>query len=131
MSLRDGARRIRADGATLVRALRDPHTPRSAKAVALLVVAYVLMPFDLIPDWRPIVGLLDDLAVVTVGLWAIVRLIPKDQLADHRARAEAGLDLPRQRARPLAFALMALVAFTLLAWWAFGWIAALWGTPPS
>lgn len=125
MSLRDGARRIRADLATIVRAVRDPHAPRAAKAVALFAIAYVLFPYDLVPDWRPLVGFLDDLAIVVLCLWLIARLIPAEQMADHRARVEAGMDLPRGRARPLAGALMALVAFTLLAWWAYGWIVAL------
>ncbi|WP_372422688.1 YkvA family protein [Salinarimonas chemoclinalis] len=124
MSLRDGARRIRADVATLVRAVRDPHAPRAAKLLAVLIVLYVVSPFDLVPDWRALTGLADDLLVVAGGLAAIARLIPPEQLADHRARVEAGgPPLPRGRARPLAGAVMWLVALTALAWWGFGWVA--------
>ncbi|MGP9819124.1 YkvA family protein [Salinarimonas sp. NSM] len=124
MSLRDGARRIRADVVTLVRAVRDPHTPRTAKALAVLIVLYVASPFDLVPDWHAVIGLADDLVVVVAGLAGLHRLIPPEQLADHRARVEAGRPpLPRGRARPLAGAVMWLVALTALAWWGFGWIA--------
>ncbi|MGJ3265259.1 MAG: YkvA family protein [Salinarimonas sp.] len=124
MSLRDGARRIRADLSTLARAVRDPHAPRSAKVLAVVILLYVVSPFDLVPDWRALTGLGDDLLVVVGGLAGLHRLIPPEQLADHRARVEAGRPpLPRGRARPLAGAVMWLVALTALAWWGFGWIA--------
>ncbi|WP_029029761.1 YkvA family protein [Salinarimonas rosea] len=124
MSLRDGARRIRADLATLARAVRDPHAPRSAKFLAAAIVLYIVSPLDLVPDWNAVTGLGDDLLVVVGGLAGLHRLIPPEQLADHRARVEAGRPpLPRGRARPLAGAVMWLVALTALAWWGFGWIA--------
>lgn len=124
MSLRDGARRIRADIVTLARAVRDPHAPRSAKALAATLVLYVLSPVDLVPDWRAVTGLLDDVVVVGSGLFVLQKLIPPDMLADHRARVEAGRPpLPRGRARPLVGALMWIVALTALVWWGFGWLA--------
>ena len=124
MSLRDGARRIRADLVTLARALRDPHAPRTAKALAVAIVLYVVSPVDLEPDWHALTGLADDLLVVAGGLLLLHRLIPPEQLADHRARVEAGKPpLPRGRARPLVGAAMWLVALTALAWWGWGWVA--------
>jgi uncharacterized membrane protein YkvA (DUF1232 family) len=124
VSLRDGARRIRADLVTLARAVRDPHAPRTAKLVAVGIVLYVVSPLDLVPDWNALTGLGDDLLVVVGGLALLHRLIPPEQLADHRARVEAGKPpLPRGRARPLAGAVMWLVALTALAWWGWGWVA--------
>jgi len=126
VSLRNGARRIRADLVTLAKAVRDPHAPRAAKLVAALIVLYVVSPLDLVPDWNALTGLADDLVVIVAGLAVLHRLIPPAQLADHRARVEAGKPpLPRGRVRPLAGALMWLVALTALAWWSYGWVATL------
>ena len=69
-------------------AARDPRVPWHAKAVALFVTAYAFSPIDLIPDFIPVLGYLDDLIIVPMGLWLAIRLIPPDILAEHRAAAE-------------------------------------------
>jgi len=69
-------------------AARDPRVPWHAKAVALFVTAYAFSPIDLIPDFIPVLGYLDDLIIVPIGLWLAIRLIPPDILAEHRAAAE-------------------------------------------
>ncbi len=85
------AREIKRDVHALYLAARDPRVPWYAKAVALAVAAYALSPIDLIPDFIPVVGYLDDLIIVPLGIVLAVRLIPADILAEHRATAiEAG-----------------------------------------
>lgn len=80
------AKALKRETAALVTALEDPRTPRLARALALLVVAYALSPIDLIPDALPVVGLLDDLVLLPPGLWLVLRLIPAEVLAEARER---------------------------------------------
>ncbi len=68
--------------------LKDPRTPRTAKYLLAAAVGYVLSPLDLIPDWIPILGQLDDLIVVAILVWLAVKLIPKEIVQDCRLRAE-------------------------------------------
>ena len=75
-------------------AARDPRVPWHAKAVALFVTAYAFSPIDLIPDFVPILGYLDDLVIVPIGLWLAIRLIPPDILREHRAAAERAAKEP-------------------------------------
>lgn len=81
---------LKADLAALYLAYRDPRTPWYAKGFALLVVAYAVSPLDLIPDPIPILGYLDDIILLPLGIWVAVRLIPRDVLAECRARSRAG-----------------------------------------
>ena len=85
--LRDWSREIKRDVAALYLAARDPRVPWYAKAVALAVAAYALSPIDLIPDVIPVIGYLDDVIIVPLGIVLAVRLIPADILAEHRATA--------------------------------------------
>ena len=78
---------LKADTYALALASRDPRVPWHAKAVAALTVAYALSPIDLIPDFIPIIGYLDDLVLVPFGLAMAIKLIPPALLAEHRARA--------------------------------------------
>jgi len=85
--LRSWARSIKRDVHALYLSARDPRVPWYAKAVALAVAAYALSPIDLIPDFIPVIGYLDDLILVPLGILLAVRLIPADVLAEHRATA--------------------------------------------
>jgi uncharacterized membrane protein YkvA (DUF1232 family) len=80
-------RSLKRDVVAISLAVRDPLVPWYAKAVGVCVVAYALSPIDLIPDFVPVLGLLDDLVLVPLGLLLVVRLIPADILAKHRAEA--------------------------------------------
>ena len=81
------ARAIRRDTYALYLASRDPRVPWLAKIVAAAVLAYALSPVDLIPDFIPVLGLLDDLVIVPLGLALVVRLVPPELMAEHRAAA--------------------------------------------
>jgi len=70
----------------LYHACRDPRTPLYAKALGVSVMAYLLSPIDLIPDFIPVLGWLDDLLLVPLGLLAVRAMIPKDVLEEYRAR---------------------------------------------
>ncbi len=125
MAWRELARRIKRDGVTLWFALRDPRTPWWVKALAALVVAYALSPIDLVPDFIPVLGYLDDLVLLPALIWLAVRCLPQALLQDCRAQAEAWM-AQRQR-KPtshwgLAFVLgvWALLAWALWRWWAAG-----------
>ena len=100
-ALRAWARRLRRDGHAVWLAARDPRTPVLAKVVAVAVGAYALSPIDLIPDFIPVFGLLDDLILVPAGLWLALRLIPPDILAEHRAAAEVAAARPVSRGAAL------------------------------
>ena len=95
--LRDRARGLKRDTVALYLAARDPRTPWYAKLLAAAVVAYALSPVDLIPDFIPIIGYLDDLILVPLGLAAVLKLVPADVMAECRLRAERS-ELPVSRA---------------------------------
>ena len=80
-------RRLEVDTHALYLASRDPRVPWPAKAVAALTVAYALSPIDLIPDFIPVLGQLDDLLLVPLGIALAIRLVPAPLLAQHRAEA--------------------------------------------
>ena len=95
--LKAWAGRIKRDVLALWLAARDRRTPWAAKAVAAGVVAYALSPIDLIPDFIPVLGLLDDAVLLPLGILLAVRLIPGALMAEFRAAAE-GVRRPLSRA---------------------------------
>ena len=94
--LRDWANALKRDVAALWLAVRDPRGPVAAKWIAALVVAYALSPIDLIPDFIPVLGLVDDLALLPLGIWLAKALIPPALMAELREAAH-GLALVRSR----------------------------------
>jgi uncharacterized membrane protein YkvA (DUF1232 family) len=102
MNLKAWARSLRRDAHAVWLAARDPRTPWYAKALAFAVAGYALSPIDLIPDFIPVLGYLDDLILVPVGLWLVLKMIPREVLAAHRATAEAAADRPVSRAAAVA-----------------------------
>lgn len=101
-------------------AARDPRCPWHARAVGLIVAAYALSPIDLIPDFIPVLGLLDDAILVPAGLWLFVRLLPDGLIEEHRAAARAAAKRPRSRAG-IAIVLAAWAAAAMLIWWLWAW----------
>ena len=119
--MKQKTRGLRREVFAIYLAVRHPATPWYAKAVAACVVAYALSPVDLIPDPIPIVGYLDDLVVVPLGVVLLRRLIPPEVLAECRERAEAGVQVRggwRVAGAVIIGTLWVLTAGLLLAW---GW----------
>jgi uncharacterized membrane protein YkvA (DUF1232 family) len=112
---RDRVRSLKRDVVAIALAVRDPRVPWYAKAVGACIVAYALSPIDLIPDFVPVLGLLDDLVLVPLGLLLVVRLIPPDILAEHRAAATHVADRPVSLAGAAAVVAVWLLAAALLA----------------
>jgi uncharacterized membrane protein YkvA (DUF1232 family) len=91
--LKSRARALKNEAFAVYLATKDPRTPWYAKAVAFLTIAYAFSPIDLIPDFVPILGYLDDLFIVPAGIALAVRLIPPEVLAEARGKvATSGLD---------------------------------------
>lgn len=114
--LKAWARQIKAELAVIASAARDPRTPWYAKALALAVVAYAVSPIDLIPDFIPVLGLLDDAILIPIGLLAVKRLIPASVISDHRQRVALSTRLPASRTAAVAIVAIwaaALIAFTM------------------
>ena len=88
------ARRVRVDAHAVWLSARDPRTPWRARALGLLVAAYALSPIDLIPDFVPVLGLLDEAVLIPLGVWLFVRLLPEGLFAEHRAEAAVAAERP-------------------------------------
>lgn len=99
------ARRVKRDAMTLWFARNHADTPWHAKALGAFVVAYALSPIDLIPDFIPILGYLDDVILLPVLIWLTVRLLPPHVLAESRLKAEQWMANENARPRSLAGAL--------------------------
>ena len=110
------ARVIKRDAHALYLAARDPRVPWYAKALALCVAGYALSPIDLIPDFIPVLGYLDDLILVPLGIWAVVKLIPPDLMAEHRAAAALAAERPVSRTAALVIALIWAASIALTVW---------------
>lgn len=85
--LKDWAAGLKNDCLALASAMTDPAVPTVARVLCLAVVAYAVSPIDLIPDFLPVVGYLDDLILIPLGIALVVRLIPPAVLETHRLRA--------------------------------------------
>jgi uncharacterized membrane protein YkvA (DUF1232 family) len=97
-------------------AARDARTPWYAKAVAALVAAYALSPIDLIPDFIPILGYLDDLVIVPLGILLAVKLVPAGLMAELRAEAARREHRPTGNAGAMLVVVLWILGAALLIW---------------
>ena len=97
-------------------AARDRRTPWGARLLGIGIAGYALSPIDLIPDFVPVLGLLDDLLIVPAGLWLFVRLVPDAVMADARIAAARAERDPRSRFVPVLIVLVWLVIAGALMW---------------
>jgi uncharacterized membrane protein YkvA (DUF1232 family) len=111
--LRRRARLLKRDTYALYLAARDPRTPWYAKVLAAVVVAYALSPLDLIPDFIPVLGYLDDLLIVPAGIAVVLRMLPAEVLADCREQARLRADRPMSR---VGAAFVVVVWLVVAAW---------------
>lgn len=124
-TLKAWAKRIKRDGVTLWFAGKHPLTPWYAKALSLFVVAYALSPIDLIPDFIPVLGYLDDVILLPVLIWLIVKLLPPKVLAECRIQADEWMETEGAKLRS-RFGAMLIVAL----WLAAGTALWFWIDPP-
>lgn len=115
---RTWARRIKRDVLALWIAARDPRTPVLARIAAGAVAAYALSPLDLIPDFVPVLGYLDDLLIVPLGIMLAVRLVPLPLMAEFRAAAAAREGRPVSRGGLVLIVALWILAAVLLVRWA-------------
>ena len=115
--LAEWAHALKRESLALYYAARDPRTPWYAKVVAGAVVAYALSPIDLIPDFIPVLGYLDDLLLLPLGIWLALGLVPAPVLADARRRAEATLERPRSRTAAVVIVAIWVVGAIVLGTW--------------
>jgi uncharacterized membrane protein YkvA (DUF1232 family) len=114
---RQWARLVKRDVLALWIAARDPRVPWYAKALAMAVAAYALSPIDLIPDFIPVLGYLDDLVIVPLGILLVVWLIPAALMTDLRERAATLATRPRSAAAAVVIVLIWIAAAALTGWW--------------
>jgi uncharacterized membrane protein YkvA (DUF1232 family) len=111
------ARSVKRDVVALWIACRDPRVPWYAKVIAGLVAAFALSPIDLIPDFVPVLGYVDDLLLVPAGILLAVRLIPAELMEEFRATAASRAERPTTRAGAAVIVLVWLGVFCVAAWW--------------
>ncbi len=111
---RTWAKNIKRDVHAVWLAARDPRTPLLAKVLALIVAAYAVSPIDLIPDFIPIIGYLDDLIIVPLGIMLVVRLIPAEVMREHRETAAQASRRPVSRITAGVFILIWVMCAVLL-----------------
>lgn len=107
------ARSIKRDVIAIWLAAKDRRTPWSARILAACVAAYALSPIDLIPDFVPVLGYLDDLLIVPLGILAVVKLIPAPLMAEHRQSASLIAAKPVSR---VGLAVIVLIWLLAAAW---------------
>lgn len=112
---------LRRDAHAVWLAIRDPRTPWYAKLWGWLIAAYALSPIDLIPDFVPLLGLIDDLIILPAGIWVFVKLVPGEQFAEHLKTAEIASHRPISRGGAVLIvaiwaAVLGLVGFYVWSW---------------
>jgi len=112
------ARGIKRDVVALWIAARDPRTPAIAKVVAACVAAYALSPIDLIPDFIPVLGYLDDLLIVPLGILLAVKLIPTALMTEFRIEASSREGRPVSRIGFVAVVSLWVIGASIVGWWA-------------
>ena len=108
---------LKRDAYAVYLAARNPDTPWYVKALAAVVAAYAFSPIDLIPDFIPILGYLDDLILVPLGIWLVVSLIPEQAMAEYRARASEVMQRPNDgKVAAIAIIAIWISGAALLCW---------------
>ena len=107
---------LKRDGHAIYLASRDPRVPWYAKALAVAVAGYALSPIDLIPDFIPVIGYLDELIILPLGIWLVVSLIPHEIMVEYRAKADEAGKRPISRAGMTAIILLWIIGALTLGW---------------
>ena len=118
--LKNWARTIQRDAVALYLAARDPRVQWYAKTMAVLIAAYAFSPIDLISDFIPILGYLDELILLPLAIAGVVRLIDPGIMTEHRARASQMAECPTSKLGAALIAVLWSLAIALVAWWLLG-----------
>ncbi|WP_439881543.1 YkvA family protein [Pontibacter sp. MBLB2868] len=113
---KETVRKLKEDVYTLYLASRDPRIPFIAKVVLVITVAYAFSPIDLIPDFIPVIGYLDDLLLLPLGIWLSIRLIPEPVLHHYRQKAKEQM---MQRKPNYIMAAVIVIIWLLVGYWAY------------
>lgn len=114
--LKQWAKTIKRDAHAVYLAARDPRTPWYAKALALVVAGYALSPIDLIPDFIPVLGLLDDAILLPLGILAVVKLVPPEVMIEARGKAANAAERPVSRKAVLFIIMLWTLSALLIGW---------------
>jgi uncharacterized membrane protein YkvA (DUF1232 family) len=117
--IKNWARRLTRDVHAIYLASRDPRVPWYAKVLAVAVAGYALSPIDLIPDFIPVLGYLDDLVIVPLGIWLVIRLIPEEIMSEYRSIADKAGQRPVSRAGMIAIIMLWIFGALTLGWIAY------------
>jgi uncharacterized membrane protein YkvA (DUF1232 family) len=120
--LRDWARAIKRDVHAIWLASHDPRVPWPAKALAVCIAAYALSPLDLIPVFIPVLGYLDDAILLPLGILLVVRMIPADIMAEHRATAAMAAERPASTGGAIFIAAIWIVLCVGAGWLVYRWL---------
>lgn len=113
------ARSLKREVHAVYLASRDPRVPWYAKALAAGIAAYATSPIDLIPDFIPILGYLDDLVILPLGIALVVKLIPPTVMTEHRALADAARDEPVSLVAAVVIVFIWIASLSLTGWLAY------------
>ena len=119
--IKSWASALKRDGHAIYLASRDPRVPWYAKALAVAVAGYALSPIDLIPDFIPIIGYLDELILLPLGIWLVVALIPPEIMVEYRAKADEAGRRPTSRAGMVTIILLWIACALTLTWIGYAW----------
>lgn len=122
LRLKAWAAALKRESLILWFASRDARTPWPAKWLAVIIVAYALSPIDLIPDFIPVVGYLDEIVLLPGAIWLALRFVPEEVLLDARARAQAWQEAERAKPRNWIAAAAIVVLWIAGAWAIAAWI---------
>ncbi|MDX5417621.1 MAG: DUF1232 domain-containing protein [Hymenobacteraceae bacterium] len=107
-------RKLKEDIYTLYLAYRDPRVPFHARVVLIITVAYAFSPIDLIPDFIPVLGYLDDLLLLPLGIWLSIKLLPPEVLNEYREKAKQQL---LERKPNYTMAVIIVILWLLMGLW--------------
>lgn len=121
--LKQRARGLKGDVVTLWFAYRHPQMPLAAKIAAILIVAYAFSPIDLIPDFIPVLGFLDEVILLPVFIWLTLKLVPESVVAESRVAAQAWMQKHRSKPRNFIAAAIIIALWIGMAWLLWQWLS--------
>lgn len=110
------AKQLKRDVLVLWFALKNPGTPFLAKAVAFVTVAYALSPIDLVPDFIPVLGYIDDIILIPILVWITLKLVPDDVMIHSRQQAQEWLTLNQSKPKSYLGLFIILALWLLVSW---------------